>query len=337
MTRTGSPRVSFGMSCHSYGRYLGKSLDSILEQRGCDLEVIVVDDASTDETAEVLRGYRDDPRVRVVRHDARRGHMLSNNEGLAMARGEFVGIFDADDYLIRADAIARKVDVFDRNPRVGFVYSAHVLVDEHGNDFRLFRPWEHDYVRSGLEEFTHLVRACYVPHSSTLVRRSCHGRPDEIYDLALPHAADWDLWLRLCARYDVGYIADALQAYRQHRSQMSHSRMSPRAATNDLLRTLDKAFAALPPAAAADLGRLKKDAVTCALLHEARTDRSLGRARRSWSGLVDAVRRSPRLLASAQFHWTLARLLLLTVVGPGRYARLVSARDRVAGGKGAVA
>jgi glycosyltransferase involved in cell wall biosynthesis len=332
-----SPRVSFAMSCHSYGRYLRKAIESILEQRSCTVEVIVMDDASTDETAEILRSYRNEPRVRVVRHETRRGHLRSNNAGLALARGEFVGIFDADDFLLRDDAVARKVEIFDRHPKVGFVYSAHLLVDENDAAFRLFRPWPEDYVRSGREEFAHLVRSCYVPHSSTLVRRSAHGRLDEVYDLTLPYSADWDIWLRVAARFDVGYIADTLQAYRQHRSQMSSSTTTPRAATNDLLRTIDKAFAALAPADATRLQRLRKDARNSALLHQTRTDRSMGRVRRSWSGLLDAGRRSPRLLASGPFYWAMARLIALTVLGQARYTRLVSKRDRVVGGKGAVA
>jgi hypothetical protein len=334
---TPAPRVSLAMSCHNYGRYLNTAIDSIIHQRGCDLEVIVIDDASTDETADVLRGYRDDPRVRAVRHEERRGHLRSNNEGLALARGEFVGIFDADDFLLKHDAVARKVDVFDRHPSVGLVYSAYMLVDEKDAPFRLFRPWPSDYVRSGLEEFTHLINACYVPHSSTLVRRARHERLDEVYDLTLPHAGDWDIWLRIAARSDVGYIAEPLQAYRQHRSQMSSHTNSPRTASGDLLRVIDKAFAALEPDAARRLEHLRKGAITNALLHQTRTDRSLGRVRRSWSGLIDAGRRSPGLLASPQFYWALARLVLLTLVGRARYTRLVSARDRVVGGKGAVA
>jgi len=332
-----APRASFAVSCHSYGRYLASALDSILEQRGCELEVVVVDDASTDETARVLESFAGEPRVRVVRHQSRRGHMYSNNEGIAMTRGEFVGVFDADDFLLRRDAVARKIEVFDRNPKVGFVYSAYELVDVEGRPFRLFRPWPEDYVRSGLEEFRHLVRACYVPHSSTLVRRAFHEHPDQIYDATLTHSADWDIWLRIAARSDVGYIADALQAYRQHPSQMSTKTMSPRVATDQLLRTIDKAFSALEPAAAAELAPLRRAAVESALLHETRTDRSLGRIRRSWAGLLDSVRRAPRLLASAPFYWAFARLVLLTIVGQGRYQRLVSTRDRVVGGKGAVA
>jgi glycosyltransferase involved in cell wall biosynthesis len=337
VTTTPAPRVSFAMSCHGYGRYLRKSLESILTQRNCDLEVIVIDDGSTDETGGVLRSYVDEARVRIVHHETRRGHLRSNNEGLAMARGEFVGVFDADDFLLHDDAVARKVEIFDAHPSVGFVYSAYLLVDEENVPFRSFRPWENDYVRSGLDEFRHLVRTCYVPHSSTLVRRAFHERPDQVYELTLPYAADWDLWLRLCARHDVGYIAETLQAYRQHRSQMSSSTIAPRAATDDLLRTVDRAFAALDPGTARAYEQLRHDARTAALLHQTRTDRSLGRVRRSWSGLIEAGRRTPRLLASIQFYWALARLVMLTALGQARYARLVSTRDRLAGGKGPVA
>jgi hypothetical protein len=118
---------------------------------------------------------------------------------------------------------------------------------------------------------------------------------------------------------------------------MSMKTMSPRVATDQLLRTIDKAFGALEPAAAAELAPLRRAAIESALLHETRTDRSLGRTRRSWSGLVDSVRRAPRLLASASFYWAFARLMVLTIIGQARYQRLVSTRDHVAGGKGAVA
>jgi hypothetical protein len=118
---------------------------------------------------------------------------------------------------------------------------------------------------------------------------------------------------------------------------MSGRAVSPHAATDDLLRTIDKAFAALDTDAARSLGHLRRRAVERALLHQTRTDRSLGRVRRSWSGLIDAFRRAPHLLLSPRFHWALARLLLLTLLGQARYLRLVSTRDRVAGGKGAVA
>lgn len=335
MTGGATPRVSFVISCHSYGRYLKTAIDSLLAQGVAGTEIIVVDDASKDETAAVLREYRSDPRIIVVRHEAPHGHLRSNNEGLRRATGEFVGVFDADDFLLTADAVRRELEIFDRNPRVGFVYASYLLVDEAGVPFRAFQPWQADYVRSGLEEFRHLVRSLYVPHSSTLVRRACHDRAD-IYDLTLPYSADWDLWLRLCVRFDVGYIREPLLAYRQHRSQMSQRLISPHDATDNLVRTLDKAFASLPSAIVQGTARDRQEAYTRALLHQTWMDRSLGRVRRSWAGLVDAGRRSPRLLMTTRFYWAAARLALLTLLGHERYTRLVSIGHRMAGGKAAV-
>ena len=333
---TTAPRVSFSVACHDYGRYLKTAIDSLLDQDYPLLEVIAIDDGSKDETAAVLEGYRDDPRVVIVRHEERHGHIRNNDEGLGLARGEFVGIFDADDFFTRRDAVSRYVALFDANPSVGFVYSAYVLVDDDGSPYRTFRPWPADYVRPGLDEFVHLVRACYVQHSGTLVRRRFHTSP-QIYDASLPFSADWDIWLRIAAHHDVGYIADCLLAYRMHRGQMSQKRFSPSTATGNLLRTVDKAFAELDPAAAQQLAHLRKGAITSALLHQTRTDRSHGRVRRSWQGLLDAARRAPRLLVAREFYWALLRLLALTVFGRGRYARIVGLRDRALGGKAPVA
>jgi glycosyltransferase involved in cell wall biosynthesis len=333
---TVDPRVTLVVSCHSYGRFLDRALDTIFGQDLRELEVIVVDDASEDETAEVLRKHCADPRLSIIRHQNWYGHISSNNEGLARARGEFVGVFDADDVLLRDDAISREVAIFDANPRVGFVYPAYLLIDEEGRPFRTFQPWPKDYVRGGLEEFQHLVRSLYVPHSGTLVRRRFHDRVD-VYDASLPYSADWDLWLRLCTRHDVGYIAQPLMGYRTHRLQMSQRRISPRAATDNLLRTLDNAFAALPPDVARTFKSLRLEARRRALLHQTWTDRSLGRVRRAWSGLLDAARRSPRMLATTSFHLALIRLIVLSLVGHPRYMRLVAARDHVLGGKGPVA
>ena len=80
-------------------------------------------------------------------------------------------------------------------------------------------PWPDDHVLDGLEELGHLVFTNYVPASGPLVRRSCH---DEIgcYEASLPHAGDWDLWLRLCTRYRAGYLARALYGYRMHGTNM---------------------------------------------------------------------------------------------------------------------
>jgi glycosyltransferase involved in cell wall biosynthesis len=318
------PRVSVIVTCYNYGRFVAEAVDSLLGQTFQDLEVIVVDDASPDNSrAVLLERYADHPRVRLVLHDQNQGHIRSYNEGLGLARGEFMGVLAADDFCLRSDAVARQVAVFDAHPRIGFVYSAYAMVDVSSKPFRSFQPFEHDYVRDGFDEFRSLMFANYVPHSGTLVRRACHEGIGW-YDTALPHAGDWDLWLRVASRYDVGYIAEQLFAYRVHGTNMSIARYSPAHANGEVLLTIEKAFASLPSDTPPDIVAQRRNAIHHALLKTTWGDRSLGRIRRAWEGLLDAAKRDPSLLQTKLFYAALVRLTVLTVVGHQRYERLVN-------------
>jgi glycosyltransferase involved in cell wall biosynthesis len=322
------PRVSFVVPNYNYGRYVAQAIDSLLGQTFRALEILIIDDASTDNSHGVLQRYGADPRVRLIHHGQNHGHLQTYNEGLALAAGEFVGILSADDYALRRDGVERQVTILDANPRVGFVYSAHVYVDEHGNQFRIMRPWTADRVREGLAEFADLVFGNYIANSGTLVRRSCH---DELgaYDLALPHTADWELWLRLAAHHQVAYIAEPLYAYRIHGTNMSVFRHSPALANQQVLLMLEKAYAALPPDAAPALHEMRSTVVNRALLATSWGDRSLGRIGRAWRGLLDAALRSPSLLRTRLFYRFLIRTALLTLLGPQRYERIARLRDEV--------
>src|SRR5204862_51821 len=88
MSSAPNPLVSFVIPCYNYGRFLSDCLNSIFIQEGnYNFEIIAVDDASTDDTLEVLERFRD-PRLRVMRHERNKGHVKTVNEGLAAARGE---------------------------------------------------------------------------------------------------------------------------------------------------------------------------------------------------------------------------------------------------------
>jgi GT2 family glycosyltransferase len=316
-------RVSFIVTCYNYQRFVAQAIASILGQTLQAIEVIVIEDASQDGSREVLEDFRSDARVHLVLHERNQGHIRSYNEGLALAGGEFVGVLAADDFVTCSDAIARQVAVFDAHPEVGYVYSAFSLVDEESLPFRVFQPWPADCVRGGLDEFSRLILWNYVCHSGTLVRRSCHDVVG-VYDPRLPHAGDWDLWLRLSARYSVGYIADPLYAYRQHGSNMSVARHAPRQENRELLETVAKAFAALPPDAPPEIVHMRRSARYRAVLNTAWGDRSLGRVGRSWAGMLDAAARCPALLMTPLYYGSLLRLLTITVLGHDRYEQLAA-------------
>jgi hypothetical protein len=197
------------------------------------------------------------------------------------------------------------------------------MVDVHSKPFRAFQPFEADYVRNGFVEFRDLMFRNYIPHSGTLVRRSAHDVVG-LYDTALPHAGDWDLWLRVASRFDVGYVSEQLYAYRVHGTNMSIARYSPSHANGEVLLTVDKAFAALPSSTPPDILASRGAARHNALMKTTWGDRSLGRVRRAWSGLADAARRDPALLRTRLFYGHLVRLVVLTLVGHSRYQRLVT-------------
>ena len=319
------PRVSFVIASYNYGRYVAQTVESLLAQDFEAIEIIVIDDCSPDNSREVLQRFAGEPRVRLVFHEKNQGNIRTYNEGLQLARGEFIGVVGSDDYALRTDAVSRQVALFDAHPNVGFVYSAHTYVDPNSKPFRVFQPWSHDYVRDGLTEFRDLAFRNYVPHTGTLVRRRCHDQLG-LYDLNLPHAADWELWLRVAGRFDVGYVAEPLYAYRIHGNNMSVARHSPAHANREIKEAIEKGFDALPDSAPADLKALRGSAVQHVLMATTWGDRSLGRTRRAWLGLADAAYRAPSLLATRMFYAAAARTALLSALGHERYQRLATMR-----------
>jgi hypothetical protein len=316
------PRVTFLVPCYNYGRFLAQAIDSLLSQTLGDLEIIVIDDGSTDETACVLAAYAAEPRLRSVRHGQNRGHIRSYNEGLALANGQYVGILSADDFCLRTDAVERQVALFEQHPHVGMVYSAHVMLAADGVVTPV-RPFARDSVRSGLTEFRALMWGNYVLHSGTLLRQEVQAALGP-YDPTLPQSGDWDLWLRAAAAYDVAYIAEPLYAYRQHPTNMQHTGLAPEAQADQNWRTLNKAFAALPSEAPRELWQARSAALEHALLQTAWYDLYNGRHRRAWQGARYALRRSPAVAASPELWRFLARLSLLTVLGHCRQPNLNS-------------
>src|SRR2546426_2388988 len=134
------PLVSVVVSVFNGEAHLRESLDSILEQTYPRLEVIVVDDASTDTTPAILASYGD--RIRVHRQSATRGIYGNANDGIAVAQGELVGVFHADDVYL-PELVEREVDWLERHPQAGAVFCSDVFIDGEGHELgRLELPPE---------------------------------------------------------------------------------------------------------------------------------------------------------------------------------------------------
>jgi len=210
------PRVSVVIPCYNYGRYLRQCVESVTRnQPGIDIEVIIVDDKSTDDSLDVARSIQDrDKRVRVIPHEQNKGHIATYNDGLEAVTGEFVLLLSADD-LATTGALTRAAELLAAEPSVGLVYgnAIHFSGDlpasrSEGKGWIIWSgvDWLRDRCRSGYN----------VVASPEVVMRTSVLRAIGGYRADLPHAGDFEMWLRTSAVSDVGFLMGVDQAYYRH-------------------------------------------------------------------------------------------------------------------------
>lgn len=211
-----TPEVSVVIPTHNRRALLKRTLRSALEQRETDIEVIVVDDGSSDGTYEFLQQWGD-PRLRVLRHDTPTGVSAARNTGLSHALGNWVAFLDDDD-LWAPDKLATQLRSFREHPDAAWVSSEAVVVDEQLHVVGMHRH------PTPLPGETELLAYNYIPGggSGTMVRtelaRSVGG-----FDQNLSNMADWDLWIRLSLQAPLAMVHRPLVAYLRHSGGMSRN------------------------------------------------------------------------------------------------------------------
>jgi hypothetical protein len=215
--------VSVIVPCYNYGRYLGECVKSVLRQAGVDVRLLIIDDASRDDSAEVAEELgRRDGRVTVRRHEVNRGHIATYNEGLDWATGDYTLLLSADD-LLTPGALARAAGLMDDYPEIALVYGRQIVF--HPDDPPpVPREAGYDYGRRVIPGTELIESMCAaganpVETPTVLVRTSVQKelggyRPD------LPHTADMELWLRFAARASVGVVAADQALKRMHSQNM---------------------------------------------------------------------------------------------------------------------
>jgi len=208
------PRVSVVIPVFNGENYLARAIESALAQGEVPIEVLVLDDASTDRTPDIARGYGEP--VRYVRLPKQRTSIATTNAGIRLARGTYVSILHHDDYFLPGK-LARHVALMDAHPRIGISYSAQLYVDPHAHSLgRLRSPLRQgDYVVAGTDELFHLVVQNYINFCNAVVRREAYERVGP-YIEPLWVSSEWEMWVRLAIHADVGYIDEPLVCYRLH-------------------------------------------------------------------------------------------------------------------------
>lgn len=240
MSRTSEPLVSVVLPCFNYGRYLPDCLQGVFGQRGKfdDIEVIAIDDCSTDDTFSVLESYND-PRLRIIRHDVNRGHVFTVNEGLAEARGRFVARLDPDDRW-RPEFLATLLPCFNESARIGVVYGDAAIIDAEGRITAERCDQVHGERDFRGNELLALLKRNFICAPTAIARREAWQRFLPIWDgLAFN---DWYFNVMMAREYDFAYVHRVVADYRIHSSN-HHSRIVlQKLEEPSLMRVLDWVF-----------------------------------------------------------------------------------------------
>jgi len=222
----GMPLVSVIVPNYNHAAYLARRIESVLEQTVCGIEVILLDDASPDDSMSVIRRYAGDPRVRVIQNQVNTGSsFIQWNRGVYEARGEYMWIAESDDY---ADPqfLETLVSRLDEQPAVGLAYCDSFRVAGSGEKVGIYkdyygridpRHWMSDFVSSGKQEILdYLLDRNTIPNASGVVFRKsvyerCGGAPTY-----LRLCGDWLMWIKMLLISDLAYVAEPLNYFRCH-------------------------------------------------------------------------------------------------------------------------
>lgn len=237
------PLVSVFVPAYNAGRFLRRTLESVLAQSHRRLEVVVLDDASTDDTAAVAHSFAD-PRLRYVRNETNLGQFRTMSRAVELTRGGFIAIYHSDD-VYEPDIVRREVEFLQAHPQAGAVFAQDNIIDEQERLLaRVALPGEFRGrpLLSYADVFPYLLRnknqllCC----PTFMARRGALAEAGAFDAARYRIAADLDMWLRILRRRPVGVLADRLVNYRRSSAQESSRYRQLRTTEEEFFTIMDR-------------------------------------------------------------------------------------------------
>lgn len=207
------PEISIIVPTYNYAHFIVDCLESIFSQTYKDFEVIVVDDGSTDDTAQVLEKYKG--RIRYI-HQENRGLPAARNTGIRAAQGEYLAFLDSDDLWL-PNKLDEQIRVLRNDADMGIIFSDASAFNERGVMRESILKEEN--ICTGFC-FQRLFMGNYLVMPTVMIRKRCLEKSG-LFDESLTAVEDYDLWLRISLYYKIGFVSKILAQYRVHPSNMS--------------------------------------------------------------------------------------------------------------------
>ena len=233
------PKVSVITAAYNHVQFVRQSVESVQAQTYRDFEHIVIDDGSTDGTSEILKSFGD--QITYIRQENRGAH-AAINEGIRRSAGECIAIIDSDDAWL-PNKLERQMQTFESFPQAAMVYSLAYQIDEDGSLLNGGRPIGAAFQDPAFA-FEQLLEANRIPVLTVVIKKSCL---EEIgfFSERLKAVSDWDLWVRISAKWPVGFTPEALALYRFHQNNASHKLLEHGTRFREHLQLLRNASAAV--------------------------------------------------------------------------------------------
>ena len=226
------PLISIVFTSYNHREYLRQALDSLVNQTYPNLEIIIIDDCSTDGSQEILKEYEHYQNIDLKLQTKNSGsYVKASNFGASFAKGEYILFAQCDDFAATKQ-IETLFNEFKKNPSVGVVFSKSYLVDEKGMTFTDdFVGREMSFKRavnktgliSGARMKEFLSFSCVIPNlSAALIKRELFERVNGLSDIYLV-VADWEFWLDMTEETDFYYVSEPLNYFRQHATTIRSS------------------------------------------------------------------------------------------------------------------
>ena len=220
------PKVSIVLPNYNYDKYLDQRIKSLLDQTYKDFELVIVDDASTDCSLEIIEKYNFDSRIKTKFYSENSGLPYKRwNDGASFANGEYILFAGADDSC-KPTLIEELVNRLDEKKTIGLAYSQSIEIDSFGKFIRSLKittddldrnKWSQDYTASGREELKYLIVKNTIPNASCVLLRRDTFEEVGKFDVQLRLVADWLLYSKMLLVSDIAFISEPLNYWRIHR------------------------------------------------------------------------------------------------------------------------
>lgn len=299
------PTISVIVPAYNSQNTILETIASIQKQTFTDFELIVINDGSSDRTLELIQTVLD-PRLKVASYE-NGGVSVARNCGISLATGEYITFIDADD-LWTPDKLELQLAALHQHPAAGVAYSWTCFMDRQGKFFHDDRP-----IYFAGNVYAELLKTNFLlSGSNPLIRRTALADVGK-FDPTLTHAEEWDLYLRLAAKYDFVVVPKTQIFYRQTAGSAS---AKIEVMEKDAIRVIDRAFQ-LAPAQLQDLKNQSLANLYRYLAHLYLTKISGATAAGvAWQKLQMAIQLQPQICLNRKVQTLLVKLLLIQLLSP---------------------